>query len=43
MAQATEAFFKRSSGLDFRKAFPEKPASVSQVLDFMELHVGDRA
>jgi 3-hydroxyisobutyrate dehydrogenase-like beta-hydroxyacid dehydrogenase len=43
IAPATEAFFRRSSALDFRKAFPEKPSSVGDVLDFMELHVGDRA
>jgi len=43
MAPATEAFFGRSSSLDFRQSFTEKPASVGEVLDFMEQHVGDRA
>ena len=43
MAQATEAFFRRSAELDFRTAFSVKPSSVSEVLDFLESHVGDRA
>lgn len=43
MAPATESFFGRSAGLDFRGTFSEKPSSVADVLDFLEQHVGDGA
>ena len=43
MAPATEAFFKRSAALDFASAFPEKPASVAEVLDYMERNLGNGA
>lgn len=43
MTTATESFFERSSGLDFKSAFPEKPATVAEVLDFMAPQVGGNA
>ena len=42
MSAATEAFFRRSCGLELAKAFPEKPGSVAEVVDLMDRRLGGK-
>ncbi len=40
MTSATKAFFKRSFSLGLKGAFPEKPGSFEEVVNFMEKQLG---
>jgi len=40
MTAGTEAFFRRSLSLGLREAFPEKPDSMQEVIDFIEQRLG---
>lgn len=42
MTCGTEAFFKRSLSLGLKEAFPEKPSSLDEVVDFMEKRLGEK-
>ena len=39
LTESTEAFFKRSCALGLDKAFPERPDTMQDVIDFMEQHL----
>lgn len=41
MTSGTEAFFERSLSLGLKEAFPEKPGSLDEVVDFMEKRLGE--
>lgn len=41
MTSGTEAFFQRSGALGFEAAFPERPRSVADVVNFMEERLGE--
>ena len=41
VSAATEAFFRRSAALGFREAFPEKPACMEAVVEFVERHLAE--
>lgn len=41
MTSGTEAFFERSLSLGLKEAFPEKPGSLDEVVDFIEKRLGE--
>lgn len=41
MTASTESFFERSGSLGLKKAFPEEPASMQAVIEFMERRLRD--
>jgi 3-hydroxyisobutyrate dehydrogenase-like beta-hydroxyacid dehydrogenase len=43
MTKGTIAFFERSLGLDFKQQFTQKPESLVEVIDYMNLKIVDRA